>query len=80
MFKSGEQFDSNVGKAPLTVVVGAGEVIRGWELGLLGMNNGGKRKLVIPSKLGYGDAGKPPKIPGGAELTFEIEAVNVINK
>jgi FK506-binding nuclear protein len=80
MFKNGEQFDANIGKTPLSLVIGAGDVIRGWELGLMGMNNGGKRKLIIPAKLGYGEAGKPPKIPGNAELTFEIEVINVINK
>lgn len=78
--KTGEQFDSNIGKTPLTLTVGAGQVIRGWEEGLLGVNAGGKRKLIIPYKLGYGAQGNPPKIPPKAELTFEIEVVSVSNK
>ncbi len=79
-FKSGEQFDGNIGKTPYGVLVGAGEVIRGWEEGLLGMLAGGKRKLIVPYKLAYGEVGKPPSIPPRAELHFEIEVVSVSNK
>ena len=78
--KSGEVFDSNQGRQPFSFVVGAGDVIRGWEEGILGMQIGGKRKLTVPPHLGYGAGGRPPKIPGNAELIFEIEVTNIMNR
>lgn len=52
-------------------------MIKGWDQGLLGMCVGEKRKLKIPSKLGYGPQGSPPTIPGGATLIFDTELVAV---
>ena len=52
-------------------------MIKGWDEGLLGMRVGGKRRLRIPSDLGYGSAGSPPDIPGNAGLVFEIELVSI---
>lgn len=75
--KNNAQFDSSVGKAPFTFTIGKGEVIKGWDLGVKGMKVGGKRKLTIPSRLGYGDAGSPPKIPGKATLVFDIELLGI---
>ncbi len=74
--KNGEQFDSSVGRDPFELTIGQGQVIAGWEKGLVGMKVGGKRKLVIPSDLGYGDRGSPPKIPGKATLYFDIELLD----
>jgi FKBP-type peptidyl-prolyl cis-trans isomerase len=78
-FKDGTQFDSSKGKRPYSLTIGKGEVIKGWEEGLQGMRAGGKRKLVIPYQLAYGEGGRPPKIPPKAELHFELELVAVSN-
>ncbi|BBN03934.1 peptidylprolyl isomerase [Marchantia polymorpha subsp. ruderalis] len=76
----GTEFDSSYGRAPFDFKLGQGSVIKGWDQGLLGMCLGEKRKLKIPSKLGYGDNGSPPKIPGGATLVFDTELVGVNGK
>jgi len=55
-----------------TFVLGAGEVIKGWDLGIVGMKIGGSRKLVVPPKLGYGKRGCAPDIPGNATLHFSV--------
>ncbi|HQP35705.1 MAG TPA: FKBP-type peptidyl-prolyl cis-trans isomerase [Polyangiaceae bacterium] len=78
MLKNGTEFDSSYDRnEPFEIKIGAGSVIMGWEKGLPGMKVGGKRKLTIPSDLGYGDKGQPPKIPPYATLVFEIELVEV---
>lgn len=74
--KNGVQFDSNqsAGYGPFTL--GNGEVIAGWDLGIVGMRVGGTRQLVIGSTYGYGDAGSGGRIPGGATLVFIVELVS----
>ncbi len=72
LWRNGFKFDSSVGKDPFDLKVGEG-VIEGWSEGVVGMKKGGKRKLTIPAKLGYGERGSPPKIPGDAALVFDIE-------
>lgn len=62
---------------PKTFRLGAGQVLKGWDLGINGMRVGGKRRLLVPPQLGYGGAGAPPTIPGGATLIFDIELLEV---
>jgi len=77
---TGEQFDSSIGRGPFSFTLGTGQVIQGWDKGLLGMCEGEKRKLVIPPELGYGDRGAGAKIPGGATLIFEVELLKIGKK
>ncbi|KAJ4810085.1 Peptidylprolyl isomerase [Rhynchospora pubera] len=77
----GTVFDSSYERGtPFEFTLGGGQVIKGWDQGLLGMCVGEKRKLKIPSKMGYGDRGSPPKIPGGATLIFDTELIAVNGK
>ena len=74
----GTKFDSSRDRGqPLDFPVGAGRVIRGWEEGVLTMKVGGRRRLVIPPALGYGERGSPPKIPPNSTLVFDIELLEV---
>ena len=76
--KKGKQFDSTrTGGQPFSFVVGAGQVIKGWDQGVLGMKVGGRRRLTIPADLGYGDVGAGSVIPPGAALVFDIELVAI---
>lgn len=72
---NGKQFDSSKqpGRTPFTFILGGGQVIKGWDQGIVGMKVGGKRTLTIPASLGYGANGAPPDIPGGATLKFVVE-------
>ncbi|XP_020604238.1 peptidyl-prolyl cis-trans isomerase FKBP2-like [Orbicella faveolata] len=77
----GTEFDSSIPRGePFVFTLGVGQVIKGWDQGLLNMCEGEKRKLVIPSDLGYGQRGAPPKIPGGATLIFEVELLKIERK
>jgi len=71
---AGTKFDSSVDRGqPFVFSLGAGEVIRGWDEGVAGMKIGGKRKLIIPSALGYGTRGAGGVIPPNATLIFDVE-------
>jgi FKBP-type peptidyl-prolyl cis-trans isomerase FkpA len=75
-FVNGESFDSNPAPKPVfTFRLGAGQVIRGWDEGLVGMKVGGVRQLVIPPSLGYGSGDYGP-IPGNSVLVFTVEAIS----
>jgi len=74
----GAKFDSSIDRGvPIDFVVGAGEVIEGWDEGILGMKVGGRRVLTIPPEKAYGDSGAGDSIPPNATLIFEVELVEV---
>ena len=76
-FKDGKKFDSSKDRGkPFSFKVGAGEVIKGWEEGLVGMKVGGTRKLKIPYQLAYGENGRPG-IPPKSELHFDIDLLRI---
>lgn len=78
LYPSGQKFDSSKDRhQPFSFPLGAGRVIKGWDEGVAGMKEGGKRILVIPSDLGYGDRGFPPVIPPKSTLKFEVELLQV---
>jgi FKBP-type peptidyl-prolyl cis-trans isomerase FkpA len=76
--EDGTKFDSslNPGRTPFRFTVGAGQVIKGWDEGLMGMKVGGKRKLTIPPELGYGSRDNGP-IPANSTLIFDIDLLGI---
>ncbi len=77
--QDGKKFDSSrdEGRSPFPFTLGAGHVIAGWEEGIKGMKEGGKRKLVIPPQMAYGERGAGGLIPPNATLIFEVELLKV---
>lgn len=77
VLKDGTKFDSSLDRGvPFTFLLGAGQVIKGWDIGVQGMKVGGKRILVIPAEFGYG-AQKVGSIPANSTLIFEVELLKV---
>lgn len=76
--KPGKKFDSSIDRdQPFEVAIGAGYVIKGWDMGIPGMRVGGERRLTIPYQLAYGKYGVEPDIPGFATLIFDIEILKI---
>ncbi|OUS39202.1 peptidylprolyl isomerase ['Osedax' symbiont bacterium Rs2_46_30_T18] len=77
----GSPFDSSYDRGhPFQCVIGTGRVIKGWDLGIMGMKVGGKRKLEVPAALAYGERKMGDKIPANSDLSFEIELLEVLTR
>jgi peptidylprolyl isomerase len=75
--EDGTEFDSSEGRDPIKFTLGVGQVIEGWDKGIVGMKVGGSRTLTIPPELAYGEAGSPPLIPPNSTLIFDVELVSI---
>ena len=74
LYKNGKEFNASwETKEPFTFTLGKGQVIKGWDQGVVGMKVGGRRELIIPASLAYGAKGSPPKIPANEALVFVVD-------
>jgi peptidylprolyl isomerase len=81
LYANGKEFDTSwkqaSGNKPFTFTLGGGQVISGWDQGIVGMKEGGRRRLIIPADLAYGAQGSPPSIPANAALVFDVDLLKV---
>jgi peptidylprolyl isomerase len=79
LYDNNKEFDSSWkrGKAPFELTLGQGQVIPGWDQGLVGMKVGGRRRLTIPPDLAYGAQGQPPTIPANSTLVFDVDLTKI---
>ena len=79
LYNNNKEFDSSWkrGKAPFQLTLGQGQVIQGWDQGLIGMKVGGRRRLTIPPDLAYGAQGQPPTIPANSTLVFDVDLTKI---
>ncbi|WKV75367.1 FKBP-type peptidyl-prolyl cis-trans isomerase [Streptomyces sp. PCS3-D2] len=78
-FASGAEFDASWDRGqPFKFAVGGGRVIKGWDRGIRGMRVGGRREIIIPPRLGYGDRSPSPLIPAGSTLVFVVDLLSVV--
>jgi FKBP-type peptidyl-prolyl cis-trans isomerase len=79
LYNTNKEFDSSWkrGKAPFELTLGQGQVIPGWDQGLVGMKVGGRRRLTIPPNLAYGAQGQPPTIPANSTLVFDVDLTKI---
>uniref|UniRef100_A0A5K3FXW4 peptidylprolyl isomerase n=1 Tax=Mesocestoides corti TaxID=53468 RepID=A0A5K3FXW4_MESCO len=78
LLKDNTTFASNADQSRFTFKVGAGTVIEGWDKGILGMCVHEKRRIFIPGHLGYGALGRPPDVPGDADLVFDVVLLELV--
>jgi len=79
LLENGKEFDSShTRNQPFQCQIGVGQVIKGWDSGIIGMKIGGKRTLNIPSEMGYGNRGAGDSIPPNSDLTFDVELLHAL--
>jgi peptidylprolyl isomerase len=77
LYSNGKVFNASwETKEPFTFTLGQGQVIKGWDQGVVGMRVGGRRELIIPAELAYGKSGRPPKIPPSSPLVFIVDLLS----
>ncbi|MET9571326.1 FKBP-type peptidyl-prolyl cis-trans isomerase [Streptomyces virginiae] len=78
-FESGAEFDASWDREqPFKFAVGGGRVIKGWDRGIRGMKVGGRREIIVPPRLGYGNQSPSPLIPAGSTLVFVVDLLSVV--